>query len=170
MLFLQLSIMVRWPRSQEAKEKISKSLRGREKPASHWRKISQTLKGRVQPQEAKKKIAKWRTGRKHNVETCIQISASVKEKKQQTKKKFLQVTKNVVNSKRKHSIETRQKMAESKRGKRLSEETKKKIREAALKRSTRPKNQEKKPKKKDTILQEMLTDLQNWKRPKPVYH
>ncbi len=147
---------------EASKEKISLSLRGRERPTDVKQRISQSLSGRAKTREEKEKIAKWRTGRKHNVETRLKISA--------TKKKFLQVTKNVVNSKRKHSIETRQKMAESKRGKRLSEETKSRIREAALKRSTRPKNQEKKPKKKDTMLQEMLADLHNWKRPKPVYY
>ncbi len=163
MLFLYLSIMVRQPCCLEvSKEKISLSLRGKSKSAETREKMAQSHRGKTHAKVEWDKIASWRIGRKHNVKTRLKISA--------TKKKFLQVTRNVVNSKKNHTAETRQKMAESKRGKRLSEETKKKIREAALKRSTRPKNQEKKPKKKDTILQEMLADLQNWKRPKPVYY
>ncbi len=126
MLFLQLSIMVRWPHSQEAKEKISKLLRGRPKSLGVRVKMAQSHKRKMHTEVAWDKIARWNVGRKLTPKTW-------------------------------------EKMAMAKRGKKLCYVTKKKIREAVRERHTDHKEKEKKLKKKDMLLQEMLADLHNWK-------
>jgi hypothetical protein len=106
-----------WKLSDDTKQRISASMKGKSKSEEHRRKIGEVQLGRQLSEEHKQKISianKGRTNESPSIETRNKISASL--------------IGNVL------STETKIKMSESRRGIPKSDEHKRKIREACLKR------------------------------------
>jgi hypothetical protein len=122
-------------RSPERRKKISDSHKGKEKSKEHLAKISQSQKGRKLTQEQKDKISrslmgnKYAAGTKRSEEQKKYISARLKGKK---------------HPKRKHSEESNLKRSITLKGRAKSKEWKEKLREGALRRWKRVKEEKEK--------------------------
>jgi group I intron endonuclease len=125
-------------RSEEFKKKISETLKGKKVSKETKIKISNTEKGKKLSEETKRKISLAKKGKKQTEEAKRKISETLKGKKlsEETKRKIVETR--MRNNSYKHSEETIRKMSESHKGKKiwckgLTKETDERVNRISLK-------------------------------------
>jgi len=134
--------------SEEARQKISKTHKGKKHTEEHKKKISESLKGeknnfygKHHTEEARQKISKSRNGMKHTEETKRKIREAIsgenhpfygKKRTEETKRKISESRKGKYSGKNNHNYgkqrlpETRQKISETLKGKNVQKSIKEK--------------------------------------------
>lgn len=114
--------------SEEARRRISESLKGKHLSEEHKKKISESELGRVVSEETRKKISEANKGKYHSEEAKRKMSEANKGKhlSEETKRKMSESRK----GKPHLSEEGKRKLSEINKGKIISEETRKKLSES----------------------------------------
>ena len=120
--------------SEETKNKMSQSNKGKKLNEYHKKKISKSNKGKKFTDEHKNKLSESHKGKKFSDETRKKLSELNKGKKfsDESRKKMSDVKKGKTspNKGKEHSEETKKKISELKKGKKFSDEHKKKLSES----------------------------------------